>query len=153
MTGPRLVPPCTAPGARGLLKVVGHVENEIHGGRRLLGEDGNVTRWPQQDHRIVCARLANARPGIIMEANNAVGDFYRQEFSLDNAEDLAEVQALSESVTVPYGSFTGCLKTLETTPLNLSDVSNKFYCPGIGEVLTQDLPGGERLELVQVRTE
>ena len=56
--------------------------------------------------------IDGAKPGIIMEAHNAVGDFYRQEFSLDTAEDLAEVQSLSESVTVPYGSFNHCLKTL-----------------------------------------
>lgn len=97
--------------------------------------------------------IDGAKPGIIMEAHNAVGDFYRQEFSLDTAEDLAEVQSLSESVTVPFGSFNNnnCLKTLETTPLNLSDVSNKIYCPGVGEVLIQDLPPGtEKLELVKI---
>jgi hypothetical protein len=98
------------------------------------------------------AGVDGAKPGIIMEAHNVVGDFYRQEFSLDTAEDLAEVQSLTESVKVPYGSFKNCLKTLETTPLNLSDVSNKLYCPGIGEVLTQDLPDGERLELVKITT-
>ncbi|MBI3770216.1 MAG: hypothetical protein HY271_17220 [Deltaproteobacteria bacterium] len=30
-----------------------------------------------------------AAPGIVMRAHPAVGDFYRQEFDLDNAEDLA----------------------------------------------------------------
>jgi len=33
-----------------------------------------------------------AQPGIIMKANPAIGDFYRQEFSLGSAEDLAEVK-------------------------------------------------------------
>src|SRR5262249_19888183 len=52
------------------------------------------------------AGVDGAKPGIIMKATNAVGDFYRQEFSLGNAEDLAQVVSLNESVTVPYGSFT-----------------------------------------------
>ena len=29
----------------------------------------------------------SAQPGIIMEAHPAIGDFYRQEFDLDNAEE------------------------------------------------------------------
>jgi hypothetical protein len=33
------------------------------------------------------------------------------------AEDMAEVVGLNQSVTVPYGSFTGCLQTREFTPL------------------------------------
>ncbi len=124
--------------------------------------DGNVWYFGENSKQVAdglivglegtwTAGVDGAKPGIIMEAHNAVGDFYRQEFSLDTAEDLAEVQSLTESVKVRYGSFDNCLKTLETTPLNLSDVSNKFYCPGIGEVLTRDLP--ERLELVQITTE
>jgi hypothetical protein len=51
------------------------------------------------------AGVDGAKPGIVMEALPAVGDFYRQEFALGTAEDHAEVLSLSESVTVPYGSF------------------------------------------------
>lgn len=35
------------------------------------------------------------KPGIIMEAQPQVGDFYRQEFSVADAEDLAEVAHLA----------------------------------------------------------
>ena len=34
-----------------------------------------------------------------MKVHPAVGDFYRQEFDLRNAEDFAEVMSLDESVT------------------------------------------------------
>lgn len=127
-------------------------------------KDGNVWYFGENSKQVAGGLIVGlegawtggidgAKPGIIMEAHNVVGDFYRQEFSLDTAEDLAAVQSLAESVTVPYGSFNNCLKTLETTPLKISDVSNKFYCPGVGEVLTQDLPAGtERLELVGIIT-
>src|SRR5207249_2353307 len=49
-----------------------------------------------------------AKPGIVMEGNPKVGDFYRQEFSLGEAEDQAEVVSLNESVTVPKGTFNNC---------------------------------------------
>jgi hypothetical protein len=44
-------------------------------------------------------------------------DFYRQEFSLNNAEDFAETLSLNEVVLVRVGSFNHCLKSEETTPL------------------------------------
>src|SRR5262249_3157135 len=44
-----------------------------------------------------------AKPGIIMKASPAAGDFYRQEFQLKDAEDVAEVVTLNEDVTVPAG--------------------------------------------------
>ena len=57
------------------------------------------------------AGVNNDKPGIIMEANSVVGDFYRQEFSLGNAEDNALVVGLNATVTVPAGTFHHCLKT------------------------------------------
>ncbi len=91
-----------------------------------------------------------AKPGLIMKAHPLSGDFYRQEFSLDTAEDVAEVLSLTESVSVPYGSFHNCLKTKETSPLEPDVVDNKFYCAGVGNVLTKDL-SGEKLELVSIK--
>ena len=94
-----------------------------------------------------------AQPGIVMKAHPVIGDFYRQEFSLGNAEDLAEVKSLTAHVIVPYGSFDHCLKTLESSPLAPGDLENKFYAPGVGNLLTVDLATGERSELVQITTE
>lgn len=85
------------------------------------------------------AGVDGAQPGIIMEAHPAIGDFYRQEFLLNEAEDLAEVLSLSESVTVPAGSFDHCLKTKETEAIDPSALENKFYAAGIGNVPTSDL--------------
>ncbi len=99
------------------------------------------------------AGVDGAQPGIIMKAHPAIGDFYRQEFLLGEAEDLAEVKSLSDSATVPYGSFDHCLKTEESSPLAPGDVENKFYVAGVGNLLTIDLSTGERSELVQITTE
>jgi len=53
------------------------------------------------------------------------------------------------SVTVPYGSFTGCLKTEEWNALENNSDEDKYYCPGIGgvlEVVTHS--EDERVELI-----
>ena len=99
------------------------------------------------------AGVDGAQPGIIMKAHPAVGDFYRQEFDLGNAEDVAEVLSLSESVTVPAGSFDHCLETKETEAIDPTALENKFYAAGIGNVLTHDLVTGEMLPLVMIKTQ
>ena len=91
-----------------------------------------------------------AKPGIAMKAAPAVGDFYRQEFALGVAEDIAEVLGLTDSVTVPYGMFNNCLKTQETVPLEPDALEHKFYAAGVGLVLVVDVATGERLELIHV---
>ena len=91
------------------------------------------------------------KPGVIMKAHPAIGDFYRQEFSLANAEDFAETVGLTASVTVPAGTFHNCLKSKETTPLEPDLLEYKFYAPGVGNVLTVDAVTGDREELVQIR--
>jgi len=91
-----------------------------------------------------------AKPGIIMLANPQVGDVYRQEFLVAEAEDIAEVVATDETVTVPAGTFQHCLKTREWSPLEPDAIEFKFYAPGVGVVLEVTPSTGERVELVQI---
>jgi hypothetical protein len=89
-----------------------------------------------------------------MKANPQVGDAYRQEYYEDEAEDMAEVLSLNESVSIAYGSFENCLKTQEWTPLEPDIVENKYYAPGVGVVLELAVEGeSERVELVEVKTQ
>ncbi len=89
-----------------------------------------------------------------MEANPKVGDSYRQEYLKSEAEDMADILSLSESASVKYGSFTDCLKTRDYTPLEPNVVENKYYAPGVGEVLiTLEKGGTERIELIEIKTE
>jgi hypothetical protein len=97
------------------------------------------------------AGVDRAKPGIIMEASNHVGDFYRQEFDLQNAEDYAEVVGLNATVTVPTGTYNKCLKTKETTPLEPDVQEDKYYCRGVGNVLEVDRSDGQRTELIQIK--
>ena len=99
------------------------------------------------------AGVDGAKAGILMKAAPAVGDVYRQEFDLGNAEDAAEVVSLhGSSAATPQGASCAadCLVTREFTPLSPDDNENKYYKQGIGMILTIDLESGERAELVEI---
>lgn len=98
-------------------------------GSWLAGEDGGL-------------------PGTLMMSRPLVGTTYRQELLLTEAEDAATVLALGATVSVPFGTFTGCLQTEDFSPLEPGIAEHKFYAPGIGLVLEVDTETGERLELV-----
>ena len=86
--------------------------------------------------------------GVVMPARPSVGQAYQQEFYAGQAEDRGKVVGVNESVTIAMGSYTNCVKTEDTTPLEPSVRENKFYCPGVGNVLEVSLTTGERVELV-----
>ncbi len=96
------------------------------------------------------AGINGAMPGIAMLAEPEIGVQYQQEFAPGVAEDMAKVVSLSEAVQVPYGSFEGCLQTMEWTPLSPGPRESKYYAPGVGLVL-ETAPGGERVELISVK--
>ena len=97
------------------------------------------------------AGVNGAQPGIIMKADPRAGDVYRQEFLLNEAEDLAEVMALNGSAMVPAASCNNdCLVTREFTPLEPGTTANKYYARGIGVILEVDPSTGVRTELVQI---
>src|SRR5919197_5189741 len=125
-------------------------------------KEGNVWYFGENakeiDHGLVVslegswtAGVDFAKPGIIMEAHPATGDFYRQEFSLGTAEDVAKVVSVDQDVSVPAGKFDDCLKTKDTSPLDPGVVEFKFYAPGVGQVLETDPSTGERLALIRIK--
>jgi hypothetical protein len=92
------------------------------------------------------AGVDGAQPGIVMLGTPTVGQRYRQEFFEGEAEDEGEVLSVDASVTVPYGSFTGCVQTRDFTALEPAIEENKYYCPGIGQVRAQAVKGGSQHE-------
>ena len=66
-----------------------------------------------------------------------VGDKYYQEHAPRVAMDRVEVLAVDEELKTPAGTFK-CVHLKETTPLE-SDVSHKWYAPGIGMVKDDSL--------------
>jgi hypothetical protein len=98
------------------------------------------------------AGVDGAKPGIIMWGDPAahLHQEYKQEYYAGVAEDVATVIALDESVQVPHGSFTGCLRTEDRNPLEQGAVEHKLYCSGIGLTLEGPADGSERFELTEV---
>ncbi len=126
--------------AEGNVWYLGEDSKEIAGGK-VVSTHGS---WE--------AGVDGAKPGIIMKSAPAVGDIYRQEFYLDTAEDVGEVIALGATAQVPYGFFTGCLKTNDTTRLEPGFAEYKYYCPAVGGVVLEAAIDGQRVELVGIRT-
>ena len=126
--------------------------------------DGNVWYLGEQSCEVVneqCvstggsweAGVDGALPGVVMWADPAAhkGTAYQQEFLVGKAEDVAKVIGLNAKVDTPYGSFTGCLETMDWSPLENSSREHKFYCPGTGLVLElAPSSGHERSELVGI---
>jgi len=95
-----------------------------------------------------------AFPGIIMLAKPLDGLWYRTEYYEGEAEDLAQILSLNETVTVPYGTFTNCLKVLDFNALEPGVEEHKYYAPGIGVVKEVEVKGGSDFaELVDIQTE
>ena len=128
-------------------------------------KDGNVWYFGEdskeyQDGKVVSmegsweAGVDGAQPGIIMKASPVVGDKYRQEYYTGEAEDWAEVLSLSESATVPTGSYQGVLLTNEWSALDQPPVyEHKYYAQGVGFIQEIDVTGGYQVDLIEIRHE
>jgi len=77
------------------------------------------------------AGVDGARFGMLLPGKPMVGARYQQEVAPKAAMDRAEVVSVTETVTVPAGKFTNCLKTRESSGLE-SGVEEKLYAPGVG---------------------
>lgn len=126
-------------------------------------KQGNVWYFGEDSKEIVDGKVVSthgswesgvngAQPGIIMLANPKVGNKYRQEYLLGEAEDEGEIIALDETVSTPYGNFTGCLQTRDFTRLEPGVEAMKFYCKQIG-FLALEIEDGERVELINITME
>ena len=124
--------------------------------------DGNVWYFGEISQEFVDGELVSidgswkagvdgAKPGIIMQAAPEVGDFYRQEFLLGDAEDVAQVVSVTGTAVVPAATCSGdCVVTSDFTPLEPDVAERKFYAPGVGLILEVDVETGDRVELVSV---
>jgi hypothetical protein len=89
----------------------------------------------------------DARPGIVLPGNpEAGGEPYYQVYYKGEVEDVGEVIAVGESVTVPGGSFEDCVKIRQTSKLDPAREQMKYYCPIVGVALIEE--GDVRIELM-----
>ena len=94
--------------------------------------------------------VGGARPGVLMMAKPLAGFTYRQEYYKGEAEDMAEVIHLNETLTIDYGTYSNVLVTREWNPLEPGEEEYKYYASGVG-VIKEVEEGGdsERVELIE----
>jgi Ca2+-binding RTX toxin-like protein len=95
------------------------------------------------------AGVNGALPGYIMPANPQIGDNYYQEFAPnDAAVDQAEVIKRDKTLETEFGTLGNVLQTLESTELSPGVFDYKYYAPGIGLVLVEELDENLKPEFV-----
>lgn len=99
-----------------------------HDGTWLAGENGS-------------------RPGIFMPANPTKGQEFAPEQVPGVADERSKVLELGVEVTVPAGTFSGCMKTEDRDLLD-NKTEFKFFCPRAG-LVREEGPKG-RSELVRL---
>jgi hypothetical protein len=82
-------------------------------------------------------------PGVLLPANPKVGDKFKSEEVPKITTEGDEVMSLSETVTVPAGTFQNCLKVKEL--LSDGKTEYKYYAKGVGCV--KELPADGELAL------
>jgi hypothetical protein len=78
------------------------------------------------------AGVSGARAGVMMPGIALLGARYYQEVAPKVAMDRAEIVSISDTLTVPVGTFDKVLKVEETTPLEPGGKEYKYYAPGVG---------------------
>lgn len=82
------------------------------------------------------AGIKGAKFGLMMPGQVLLKARYYQEIAPQVAMDRAEIVSMSEIVKTSAGEFKNCVRSEETTPLELASKEYKYYAPGIG--LVQD---------------
>lgn len=119
-------------------------------------QQGNVwvfgEEWQEIEHgRVVKteswqAGADGASPSFFMENAPVIGHAFGHAYTDSNVE----VVSLSESVKVPYNSFTEALLTKEWSPEEPDVLTHKYYARGVGEIRDVAVKGPHE-EFVLVR--
>jgi hypothetical protein len=95
------------------------------------------------------AGVNGAQPGVVMPADPSPGGPYRQEYLPGEAEDMARVLGVNETLRVPFGSYVQVVVTRDWSPLDPGVAEHKHYAPGIGLIREEAVEGDPyRVELV-----
>lgn len=83
-------------------------------------------------------------PGVLLPASPKVGDRFRSEDVSEQIGEMDEVVSVSETVTVPAGTFANCLKVKEKLADGATEY--KYYAKGVGVVREVPHDGDELLQ-------
>lgn len=76
-----------------------------------------------------------AEPGVLMPGTFTIGGRYLFDGSQSGAYGGAENMEAGIEITVPAGTFKNCVRVREQSLLDLKDITDKIWCPGVGLVL------------------
>jgi hypothetical protein len=79
------------------------------------------------------------RAGLMMPGTPKVKMKYYQEIAPGVAMDRAEIVSLEETCKTPAGTFSGCMKVMDGSAIELFAKEYKYYAPGIGLVRDEDV--------------
>ncbi|MDJ0572017.1 MAG: hypothetical protein QNJ53_23630 [Pleurocapsa sp. MO_192.B19] len=82
-------------------------------------------------------------PGLIMSANSETGTAYYQRFDIGEAENQAEIVESDVSLTVDGDTFEDVIKIKEFSVLDPEEFDFKYYAPGVGLVLEEEIQEDE----------
>ena len=82
-----------------------------------------------------------AEPGLLMPGTFNIGARYIFDGHEAEAYGFTENMESGITYTTPAGTFKNCVRTRENSLTNPSDVTDKWWCPGIGEI--KDTSDGE----------
>lgn len=96
------------------------------------------------------AGVDGALPGIVMPADPAAGDAFRQEFYAGEAEDMGEITDVGVTRSIGLGEYDDVVVMIHWTPLEPDVVEEKWYARGVGVIYETHLTGEESsVELVE----
>lgn len=75
-----------------------------------------------------------AEPGLLMPGTFTIGSRYIFDGSQSSAYGGAENMEAGIEITVPAGTFKGCVRVREQGLLDLADITDKIWCPVVGVV-------------------
>lgn len=136
----------------GVDATVVHTTFEDHSSTDFYAQDraGNV--WWLGREGVFEAGVDGAEAGLAMAANPRVGDGYRMA-DVDGdgvAEDQALVRSVDTAVTVPAGSFEGCVEIETSSSLEPGVRGLRTYAEGVGLVRAVSVEGSDLvMELVE----
>ena len=124
---------------------------DVDGNVWFFGED---VREYHSDNRVETsdsweAGRHGAQRGIVMQGRPAPGEPYRLQYQRDEHEDMAQVEAVKDTVMVSAGRFRDCVRTREWSMLEAGNVT-VWYARGVGFV-KEVAPRGEVAELVSIK--
>ncbi len=99
------------------------------------------------------AGVNGAKPGKVMlgKPQDFLNQEYWQAYAPGKDEEKAQVLSVNETVTVPCGTYSGCVKVKVFSGIGSGSVATRYYAPGIGLVLSESVQeGGRRIELVSM---